>query len=681
MKYILFLSAVIILFLSACNTVSEEVLGVGNIDPPDSTGFYSTTAAGVTLQYRIDNENLHCILSANTNGWVAVGFNPTSMMEDANFIIGYTQGNNIFLRDDWGTGTTTHASDTSLGGTDNVTEIGGSESNGVTEIEFSIPLNSGDQYDQVLELEQTYTIILARGDTDDYSGYHTAADYSTITLLDGGGGNGGTGNYVMPDTTAYQSRSASGITYYWLVDQDSLRCVVKAPTTGWVGIGFDPVNVMQDADFIMGYVQDSIAYMSDEWGTGTSSHSPDIDLGGSDDIGKFGGFELENETILYFSIPLNSGDIYDKQLITDETYTLILAYGNANNFVGMHVVADFSSFTVSNEPGGGGGSGDYILPDTTLYLSLEAGNSKFYWLVEQDSLKCVIKAPTTGWIGIGFDPESVMQNANFIMGYVQDSIAYMSDEWGVSPSTHTEDTNLGGSYDIGTFGGFDSGSETILYFSIPLNSGDIYDKELIFGQNYPLILAFGSADNFVGMHTEAAFSSFTVDNETGGGDDGITTGGDIAGDDDTEGFSEYSQDEFSFKWKVVGDSLRCMVTANTSGWVAIGFDPDEAMLNADLIIGYVSAGTTYVRDDWGVTEFIHSADIGLGGENNVTRVFGRQSAGSTEIRFTIPLNSGDQYDNVLIPSQSYEIIIAYGENGADDFNSIHQEAEDFEIEL
>jgi hypothetical protein len=240
---------------------------------------------------------------------------------------------------------------------------------------------------------------------------------------------------------------------------------------------------------------------------------------------------------------------------------------------------------------------------------------------------------------------------------------------------------LGGSFDIGNYGGFESEAETIIYFTIPLDSGDIYDKQLLIDESYPLILAYGNADNTVGMHVYAGFSSFTVNNSTGGGDDGITTGGDISGDDDTEGFNIYAEDEFSFKWKVVGDSLRCMVSANTSGWVAIGFDPDEEMLNANLVIGYVQSGTTYVRDDWGLTETTHTSDVGLGGENNVTRVFGHQSAGSTEIRFTIPLNSQDEFDKLLIPGNSYELIIAYGFNNDDNFNSMHQEAEDFEIDL
>ncbi|MDP8268575.1 MAG: hypothetical protein P9L97_07610 [Candidatus Tenebribacter davisii] len=48
--------------------------------------------------------------------------------------------------------------------------------------EIMIPLNSGDQYDQVLELDQTYPIILARGDYDDFDSYHSAVGYANITI-------------------------------------------------------------------------------------------------------------------------------------------------------------------------------------------------------------------------------------------------------------------------------------------------------------------------------------------------------------------------------------------------------------------------------------------------------------------------------------------------------------------
>ena len=134
--YIIFALLFLIIFFG-CNTVDDEILGL-DPNPPDTLGFVSVTAAGVTLKYKVDNTDLHCILSANTSGWISVGFNPSSMMMDANFIIGYVSGGTGSMRDDWGVSNTTHSSDISLGGLDNTLQISSSESSGTTELEFMI---------------------------------------------------------------------------------------------------------------------------------------------------------------------------------------------------------------------------------------------------------------------------------------------------------------------------------------------------------------------------------------------------------------------------------------------------------------------------------------------------------------------------------------------------------------
>jgi hypothetical protein len=149
---------------------------------------YSTaTAAGVTFNYRItpDLQNLECQMIGQTTGWVGVGFSPTNGMQNANFIIGYHQNGNTFVRDDWGTSPSSHASDVSLGGTSNIISSLGSEIAGLTQVNFIIPLNSGDNYDRVLTAGNSYTIILARGQngTDNFTGSHSAAGSTQITLV------------------------------------------------------------------------------------------------------------------------------------------------------------------------------------------------------------------------------------------------------------------------------------------------------------------------------------------------------------------------------------------------------------------------------------------------------------------------------------------------------------------
>ena len=66
-------------------------------------------------------------LTSPNTGWVAIGFNPSRMMKDADYIIGYVSDGELIIRDDYGTGNTKHASDNSVGGTQDVRPISGSE--------------------------------------------------------------------------------------------------------------------------------------------------------------------------------------------------------------------------------------------------------------------------------------------------------------------------------------------------------------------------------------------------------------------------------------------------------------------------------------------------------------------------------------------------------------------------
>ncbi len=138
---------------------------------------------GITFQWMTDDEDLYGMVTAPTSGWVAVGFDPTNQMQNANIIIGYVDVNGMVnIRDDWGISATSHASDTSLGGTDNVMEPAGEEGGASTMISFKIPLNSGDQYDRVLVTGNTYTIILAYGSVDNFTSFHTLATFTEIEL-------------------------------------------------------------------------------------------------------------------------------------------------------------------------------------------------------------------------------------------------------------------------------------------------------------------------------------------------------------------------------------------------------------------------------------------------------------------------------------------------------------------
>ncbi len=151
-----------------------------------------------------------------------------------------------------------------------------------------------------------------------------------------------------------------------------------------------------------------------------------------------------------------------------------------------------------------------------------------------------------------------------------------------------------------------------------------------------------------------------------------------------EGYSRVTDEgqAFDLQWMVEGEELHVQMAALTEGWIAVGFDPRQMMADANVLIGFVSDGTVFFEDHYGDGIMSHSSDESLGGAANYSDVTGEQTSGATIIRFTIPLDSGDEFDKPLEAGGTYSVIFAYGGNGDDDFDTYHSRRRgSFEITL
>lgn len=148
-----------------------------------------------------------------------------------------------------------------------------------------------------------------------------------------------------------------------------------------------------------------------------------------------------------------------------------------------------------------------------------------------------------------------------------------------------------------------------------------------------------------------------------------------------DGFSRGSAGGVDVQWRVDGDMLEVQMAANTTGWVSVGFDPSQMMADANMVIGYVENGEVVIADDYGTGATSHDRDTNLGGTNDVSVVDGREVDGATIIRFTIPLDSGDEMDKALAPGNTYTALASHGPDGANDFNAYHADRGSFELEL
>ncbi|ALV63689.1 Dopamine beta hydroxylase-related protein, containing doMON domain [Thermococcus sp. 2319x1] len=158
----------------------------GIIDENEYAHELSLAGGKLTVYWRNDGTYLYMALKGQTSGWVAIGFEPTDKMKDADMVFGWVQDGNTVVIDAYSTGTYgPHPPDEKLGGSSDILEYAGKEENGVTIIEFKRKLNTGDQYDKAFTPGQKISFIFALADVDDFTTKHNIARGYGELQLDG----------------------------------------------------------------------------------------------------------------------------------------------------------------------------------------------------------------------------------------------------------------------------------------------------------------------------------------------------------------------------------------------------------------------------------------------------------------------------------------------------------------
>ncbi len=134
---------------------------------------------------------------------------------------------------------------------------------------------------------------------------------------------------------------------YWSRLDDTVHMGIEAETEGWVAVGIQPGNAMQDADIIIGFVADAQVTVEDHYSTGRfGPHRRDTEQGGTNDILAFGGNEADGVTVIEFSRKLDTGDEYDNPLTVGATNAVIWAYGTADNTSLQHAPRGYGEVTL-----------------------------------------------------------------------------------------------------------------------------------------------------------------------------------------------------------------------------------------------------------------------------------------------------------------------------------------------
>jgi hypothetical protein len=155
---------------------------------------------------------------------------------------------------------------------------------------------------------------------------------------------------------AFNSSLSTVFTFFWSFNETTITIGIEVETMGWIAIGIDPVNIMNEADMIFGWVESNgTVGVLDTYSTGTfGPHPPDVELGGTDDIITFDGSEAGGITVIEFARLLTTTDEFDKPISLTKPTKLIWAYDATDDYETKHdrrgsATIDFRMGRASNQ--------------------------------------------------------------------------------------------------------------------------------------------------------------------------------------------------------------------------------------------------------------------------------------------------------------------------------------------
>jgi hypothetical protein len=167
------------------NTNFDDIAWPPHMDGTIADGEYRHTLldpqTGIEVHWQNDGSTLYVGLIGPGTGWVAIGFDPVRRMQGANIIIAAVVNETLQIQDHFGTAQTAHREDV----VSQIIEAAGREIEGRTFVEFSYPLDTGEEDDKPLVPGSELSIILAYHRTSDrLSARHSERSTNTITLDD-----------------------------------------------------------------------------------------------------------------------------------------------------------------------------------------------------------------------------------------------------------------------------------------------------------------------------------------------------------------------------------------------------------------------------------------------------------------------------------------------------------------
>ena len=118
------------------------------------------------------------------------------------------------------------------------------------------------------------------------------------------------------------------------------------------------------------------------------------------------------------------------------------------------------------------------------------------WHFDDTNIHFEMSAPTSGWVTIGFNEASGIKYSYLLMGNVVNGKAYVVEHFSQSPGNYSPIENLGGTVQVWNISGQEEKGSTTIEFTLPIGRPTAYQKELLKGKKYHMIMAYSVDDDF-----------------------------------------------------------------------------------------------------------------------------------------------------------------------------------------
>ena len=126
---------------------------------------------------------------------------------------------------------------------------------------------------------------------------------------------------------------------------------------------------------------------------------------------------------------------------------------------------------------------------------------------------------------------------------------------------------------------------------------------------------------------------------------------------------------FTYRWRIVDEWLESELSYPTTGWIAVGYNPQRIMKGADIIIGAVQRNQVVIEDHFGTSLTAHKNDELLNGRNDLAAISGEEQNNTTTLRFKKPLNSQESTDNPL--EEGAQVVLIFASSSRDQLTRMH----------